>query len=61
MKFTSSFTSPQKASYLSELESSLLNDDIYKSSTLAPLTPTLKNLDGRVNNTDIFVNILTAK
>ena len=47
--------------YPSELKSLLLNDNVHKSSTLVPLSPTLNNqslicVGGRVKNTDIFAN-----
>ena len=51
----------QEESYLSELKSLLLNDDVHKYSSLVPLNPTLNNqsllcMGGRVKNTDIFAN-----
>ena len=48
-------------SYPSELKSLLLNDNVNKSSTLVPISPTLNNqslicVGCRVKNTNIFVN-----
>ena len=48
-------------SYPSELKSLLLNDNVNKSSTLVPISPTLNNqslicMGCRVKNTNIFVN-----
>ena len=51
----------QEESYLSNLKSLPLNDNVHKNSTLVPLNPTLNNqssicVGGRVKNTDIFAN-----
>ena len=51
----------QEESCPSELKSLLLNDNVYKSSTLIPLSSTLNNqslicVGVRVKNTDIFAN-----
>ena len=51
----------QEQLYPSELKSLLRNDNVHKSDTLVPLSPTLNNqslicVGGRVKNTNIFAN-----